>query len=354
VQETNFSGESTYTATLAPVTQLGLSFRASGEVEALYLKGGRPLEPGDAAPAGSVLARLRRTEFEARTNSAEAQLADARAAHASGVAQIQEADAAVTLANQDLQRAERLYEGKAMTRAELDAARARARSVQSRLLAAEASVDGLAAHIRAAQAALDESRVPLSDTVLVAPFPAVIVARHIERSSTVAAGTVAYDVADLRQVKVRFGVPDVALQSLRTGSAVRMSVEALPNQRYQPRVIGVAPMADPATSLFTVEALVANTHGLLKAGMVASIVSGATGQKLLPAVPLRSVRQLAEANRFAVFTVEREVLQIRAVTLGPAQETMIGVLAGLHPGELVVEDAGTGLRAGDKVRVIPQ
>jgi RND family efflux transporter MFP subunit len=354
VQETNFSGESTYTAMLEPVTQLDLSFRAPGEVEALYLKGGRPLEPGDAVPAGCVLAHLRRTEFEARTNSAEAQLADARAARASGVAQIQEADAAATLANQDLQRAERLYEGKAMTRAELDAARARARSAQSRLTAAKAGVEGLDARIRTSHAALAESRVPLDDTALRAPFPAVIVARHIERGTTVAVGAVAYTLADLRQMKVRFGVPDVALQSLRPGGTVRMNVEVLPGQHYQARVIGVAPVADPVTRLFPVEAFVENPGGRLKAGMVTSISNCPTAQKQLPAVPLRSIRHLGDAGRFAVFTIEQDKLQLREVSVGPTEGSLIGVLSGLRVGDVVVEDAGTGLQAGDKVRVIPQ
>jgi multidrug efflux pump subunit AcrA (membrane-fusion protein) len=133
-----------------------------------------------------------------------------------------------------------------------------------------------------------------------------------------------------------------------------MSVDAVPGQRYRARVIGVAPAADPATRLFTVEALVANPGGLLKAGMVASISSGAARQKRLSAVPIRSIRRLGEANRFAVLTVERESLQLREVTIGPSEGSRIGVLAGLRPGELVVEDAGAGLRAGDKVRVIPQ
>ena len=71
-------------------------------------------------------------------------------------------------------------------------------------------------------------------------------------------------------------------------------------------------------------------------------------------MPLRSIRRLGEAKRFAVFTVEGESLQLREVTIGPSEGSRIGILAGLRTGELVVEDAGAGLRAGDKVRVIPQ
>lgn len=354
VQQTNFAAESSYAATLEPVTQMELAFRAPGEVAAVYLKNGRPLEPGDEVPAGSVLARLRKTEYEARTKSAEAQLGDARAARVSGAAQIQEAEAGLTLAEQDLRRAERLFEGQALTRAELDAARARSHSAQSRLAAAKANLDGLDSRIRGSHAALEESRVPLADTVLTVSFPAVIVARHVERGSTVGAGTGAYTVADLRQVKVRFGVPDRALAGVLPGSTVSMYVDALPGEHYQGRIVGVAPVADPATRLFQVEALVANAGHKLRAGMVASAVTGAQATRLLPAVPLRSIRRLGDNNRFAVLVVERDAVQLREVTLGPTQDDLIGILSGASPGELVVEDAGAGLRAGDRVRAIAQ
>ena len=203
-----------------------------------YQKQGRPLEPGDDVPSGSVLARLRKTEYLARARSAEAQLGDARAARVAGAAQIQETEAGLRLAEQDLKRAECLFADRALTRAELDTARARASSAQSRLAAARASLDGLDARIRGSHAALEESQVPLADTVLIAPFPAVVVARHLERGSTVGAGTVAYTLADLRQVKVHFGVPDVALAGFRPGSTVQMNLDALPGEPYQGRVVG--------------------------------------------------------------------------------------------------------------------
>ena len=81
---------------------------------------------------------------------------------------------------------------------------------------------------------------------------------------------IAYTLADLRQVKVSFGVPDVALRRFPVGSTVQVNVDALPGQHYIGRVIGVSPAADAATRLFRVQAVAPNPGAHLKAGMVAS------------------------------------------------------------------------------------
>jgi multidrug efflux pump subunit AcrA (membrane-fusion protein) len=121
----NFTEERRYSATTEPIAQVDLAFRAAGVVTSLHLVNGRPLEPGDAVPAGAVLGQLRMTEYEAKVHSAEAQLADAQAGRASAAAQVREAQAAATQADADLKRAEALYKVEAMTRAELDGVRAR-------------------------------------------------------------------------------------------------------------------------------------------------------------------------------------------------------------------------------------
>jgi RND family efflux transporter MFP subunit len=349
----NFTDEQRYAATTEPIAQVDLAFRAAGEVMALYQINGRPLEPGDTVPAGAVLAQLRATEFEARVHAAEAQLADAEAMRASAAAQVREARAANTHAEADLRRGEALYKADAMTRVELDGLRAKAEEAAARLAAVQTGVDGFDARIRAANAVREESGVRLGDTTLTAPFPAVVVARRVEVNSSVTGETVAYALADLRQVRVSFGVPDVALRHFPVGSAVRVNIDALPETRYAARVLSIAPLADPSTRLFRVLAVALNPGGLLKAGMVASVAVDAPEPVSLPAVPLRAVRRLGEGDRFAVLTTEGDTLQSRPVTLGPTQGALIGIASGLSAGEAVAVDAGMRLNAGDRVRVVP-
>lgn len=347
-----FEDTLTYSAITEPVAMVDLAFRAGGEVASLYQQGARPLEPGDAVPAGAVLATLRVTEFQARVRTAEAQIGDAMAAKRTAEAQMREAQAAVVQADADLKRGEGLFAGQAMTRSDLDALRARADGARARLEAARANVGGFEARIQAASASRDESAVPLGDTKLVAPFAGVVVARRVERGSTVAAGVVAYTLADLRQVKVSFGVPDVALRSFPAGASVKVRFEALPEQTFVGRVVAVAPVADGATRLFRVQSVIANAGLKVKAGMVGSVLLDQAEKQELLAVPLRAVRRLPEGESFAVMAVVGEQLQSRVVTLGPTEGSMIAIRSGLKAGEQIVADGGARLRAGDRVRVV--
>lgn len=354
VESTAFSTEQRYAATAEPITQLDLAFRTGGVVTSVYRTGGRALEPGDSVPEGAVLAQLRATEYEARVHAADAQVADATASKAAAQAQVHEAQAAATQAEGDLRRAEALTASQAMTRAELDAVRARHDAAQARVQAARTNVQALDARIQAAAAQRDESKVPLADTVMAAPFPAVVVARRLDPGSSVAPGTPAYTLADLRQVKLSFGVADTVLRQFPVGSVVRATADALPGERFTGRVLAVSPVADPVNRLYRVQALVNNPGGRIKAGMVATVVVDEPQSKAMPAVPLRAIRRLSDhGDRFAVLAIRDNRVEVRAVTLGPTQGDWIAVKSGLAAGESIVEDAGTRLTAGDVVRIVP-
>lgn len=344
-----FVEEISYATLTEPAAQVELAFRTGGEVTSLHRVGGQLLEPGDAVAAGTVLASLRVTEYQARLRAAEAQVGDMLAAKGSAEAQLAEAKASLVQAEADLRRGEALFAAQAMTRAELDGVKARAEGGRARVDAARRNVDGFEARINSARAARDESTVPLDDTKLLAPFDAVVVARRIEKGSTVAAGTVAYVLADMRQVKVTFGVPDVALGQFGVGAAVKARFEALPEQVFTSRVTAVAPVADAATRLFRVQGMIANPGVKVKAGMVGSVTLESAPRKDLPAVPLRAVRR-GEAGAFAVMTIANNKLVARQVTLGPTQGTMVGIATGLAAGEVIVADGAPRLKAGDEVR----
>ncbi|HEY1948281.1 MAG TPA: efflux RND transporter periplasmic adaptor subunit [Bryobacteraceae bacterium] len=348
-----FSEERRYAAVTEPAAQLDLAFRTAGVVTALYQTGGRGLEPGDRVPAGAVLAQLRVTEYQARTQAAEAQLADVQAGKAASEASVHEAEAAATQANQDFERAQALFAVQALTRADLDAVRARRDAADARLDAARRGVNSYSSRIESAIASHEESKVPLSDTTIRAPFDGVVVSRAIERGSSVAAGAVAYTLVDLRTIKLGFGITDTTLSQFAPGSKVRVTVDALPGQSFNGQILAVSPEADRVNRLFRATAAVANGQGLLKAGMVASVTRSLPEKTQALAIPLRAVRRLSDrSDDFAALVIANGTLQIRKVTLGSSLGDMIAVRSGLQVGDLVAEDAGMRITPGDPIRVI--
>jgi multidrug efflux pump subunit AcrA (membrane-fusion protein) len=348
-----FSNEQRFAAVSEPETQLDLAFQSGGVVTEIYQTNGRALEPGDRVPAGAVLARLRPNEFKARVDQAAAQLADANSGKASAEANVREAEASFAQAQSDFSRAQSLYQVQALTRADLDAARARYDSQQARLAAAKTTVNSYSAKIDAANAAVHESEVPLADTVLRAPFPAVIVSRRIERNSSVAAGTVAYTLADLRRVKISFGIPDTGLPEFTPGVSVRVAVNALPGGPFPGHVIAISPEADPSTRLFHTTALVNNPNGMLRAGLVATVSRELPVQSRALAIPLRALRRLDnQPDGFGVLVIRDGTVQLKPVKLGPTMGSFIAISGGLSSGDLIAEDGGMRLSAGDPVKVV--
>jgi RND family efflux transporter MFP subunit len=348
-----FTEERRYAAVTEPAAQLDLAFRTAGVVTALYQTGGRPLEPGDRVPAGAILAQLRVTEYQARAQAAEAQLADVQAGKAASEASMRDAEAAATQAAQDFERAQALFAVQALTRADLDAARARHDSADAKLDAARRGVNSYSSRIDSAIASHEESKVPLSDTTIRAPFEGVVVSRMIERGSSVSAAAVAYTLVDLRTIKLGFGVTDTALGEFAPGSKVRVSVDALPGHSFNGQILAVSPEADRVNRLFRATAAVANASGMLKAGMVASVTRSLPEKTQVLAIPLRAVRRLSDrSDDFAALVIANGTLQIQKVTLGPSLGEMIAVRSGLQAGDLVAEDAGMRITPGDPIRVI--
>ena len=353
VDWSEFSTDERYAAVTEPETQLDLAFRTAGVVMLIYRTNGRALEPGDRVPAGAVLAQLRVLEYQARAQQANAQVADARAGRSVAEANVREAEAGFTQSQADFDRAKALFDVQAMTRADLDAARARFDASDAKLKAARTAIASYDARIHAASAVSNESRVPLSDTTIRAPFAAVIVARRVEQGSTVGSGTAAYTVADLRRVKLSFAVSDKSLAQFSAGTKVRVIVDSLPGKTFSGTVLAMAAESDPSNRLFRATADIDNPTGLLRAGLVASVMRAVPGETRELAVPVRAIRRLSsQGDDFGVLVIKDSTVEVRKVTLGPTLGSLIAVRQGVSAGEMVAEDAGVRISTGDSVQVV--
>lgn len=348
-----FSSQPRYAATTAPETKVDLVFRTPGLVVAVYRVNGRALEPGDKVAKGAILAQLRTIEYRSRVEASDAQLANANAGQDAAAATVREAQAALTQSTEDLERGEALYKVQALTKSDLDGLQARHDAAQARLSAAQANAVSNAARVKAQAAVGDESRVPLSDTVIRAPFDGVIVARRIEAGSSVAAGTPAYTLADMRTIKLTFGVGDGFVSQFRPNVPIQATLDAIPGRKFDGRVIAVAPEADPVNRVFEVTAQLPNPGGAILGGMVASVTTGKSVKSDRLSVPLRAVRRASDsANEFAVLVVKDGKAWQRRVTLGPVDASSVAIESGLQPGDRVISDASARINDGDPVTVL--
>jgi RND family efflux transporter MFP subunit len=329
-----------YSASIEAFEQVTLSFKSSGYVDDLLRRRGadgrdRAAQAGDQISRGTVLARVRETDFRDRVNQGKARLA--------------EAEASGTKARLDLERARTLFQSDSLTRPELDAA--------------QAAFDAAEARMTAARLDIELATSALRDCALVAPSSGVILERRIEVGTLAAAGTVGFVLGDLSSVKARFGVPDGMVQSIRLGDAIDVSVEAVAGTTFAGRVTAIAPAADAQSRVFDVEVTIANRDGRLRPGMIGTVAINATAQATPAiastslAVPLTAVvRGPSGTGDFAVLVIEKEngadIARVRRVELGEVMGNVIAVPNGLKAGERVVVSGATLLTNGEAVRVV--
>src|SRR5262245_31252642 len=348
-----------YSATIRPSTQMDLSFKNGGFVDYIHPVAGRLIDQGDTIAQGTVLARVRQADFEDRLDQANSQLMEARSALESMKGKAAENRARFERAELDFQRAETLFNSQSLTKPNLDAARAEYEAARAKLDSSAADVESARARIRGTEAVVADAKLALRDTAIVAPMSGTVMERTIEIGSLMASGKSGFVFADTRTVKAVFGVPDLEIRSVKPGMTLDVTSEAAPEQTFTGRITSVSPAADEKSRIFETEVTIPNPKGVLKSGMIASVVlGGATAPEKLAAVPLSAiVRAKDGSENYAVFVIENQgtqaIARLRSITLGDALGNMIVVKDGLNVGDSVITVGATLVRDGSAVQIVP-
>jgi HlyD family secretion protein len=362
VESSEGSATTTYSAIIAPDTQVDLAFRVSGYVVDVHrtrtVDGRiRPLEPGAPIASGLTLARVRASDYQAVVDKARGARDEANAGIGSAHAQLAEAQAGLAQADSDFERIKTLWQQESVTKPIYDASKARLDVASAKVDAATAAVTAAEQRLSSASAQLHEAEIALADTALRAPFDGILLERRVEVGTLVAVGTPAFVVGDLRVVKARFSVPDTALHDFRTAQRLPLTVDAFGDERFVGQVLSVAPAADPKARSFEIVVSVPNPGLKLKSGMIASIQvteHGAGGRQLR--IPIEALVHDPASDGYVVYTVEqkdrRTVARAVPIRPGPLAGNQVTILEGLTAGERIIASGANLLRAGDVVREI--
>ena len=330
---TTASGKAVYSAVAQPKTAVPLAFRGPGyivEIKTVPASDGRPraLGEGDRVRQGDVVARIRDAEYRDKVEQAVGQVAAARAT--------------ASKARLDFDRATRLFATQSITKPEMEAATAQR--------------DATEAQLATAQALLEEARVGLRDTALVAPVDGDVLKKSVELGALMGPGMPAFVLGDISSVKVVLGLPDVALRAVKLGQTVTTTTDALPGRRFTARVSRIATAADPATRNFDIEVEIPNGDRLWRPGMIASVELDNVAPAAILLLPLTAFVE-APGGRFGVMVVEgdasKAVAKLRQVELGEVVGNRVAVTRGLSPGERVITTGASMIVDGGRVEVMP-
>jgi membrane fusion protein, copper/silver efflux system len=173
--------------------------------------------------------------------------------------------------------------------------------------------------------------------VLRSPMSGEIAEKMVTEGQAVQAGDNLFLIADRSVLWVDLAVFEMDARSVRVGSSVDITVDALPGKTYQGRITFLYPTVDEKTRTITARAEVRNRDGALRPGMYATAMIRPATAKVLT-VPAQAVLPTGTQNLVFVNRGDGRFVP-KAVAVGARSDSMVEVIHGLKPGDEVVASA---------------
>jgi HlyD family secretion protein len=211
--------------------------QANGRIEAEQVQvatklAGRVVEigadEGDMVDAGAVLARMDDSELQAQLRGAKAQVNRAEHARMQVEASIAQRESERALARQEYQRAQVLHDKGYFPTERLDQRRSELNVAEAVYQAALASLDDALAAIEVAQADVVRLESLIGDTLLKAPVRGRVQYRLAQPGEVLAAGSSVLTLLDLTDVYMTVFLPASAAGPLALGSEARLILDPVP------------------------------------------------------------------------------------------------------------------------------
>jgi len=337
-----------------------------------------PFQEGSVVHKGQVLFRIDPRVYQAKVQSAKAQLAKAevdleRARDNvrvdSSTAQVTQAEANLNKANQDVKRLEPLAKEQAVPQQDLDDAIAKQKvaladmdvrqaNLKDTKLAQNTGIRDAQANIEAAKAALKQAELDLSYCTITSPINGIVGRREVDVGNLVGRGqpTKLATVSTVNPIKVTFAVAEAEYLTLaRKGKGnffgrpiAELYLSDNSKFPYKGKLTAGERTVDEKTGTLQIQSEFPNPDNLIRPGQFARIQLpiGTLPNALL--IPQRAVSDLQSAKVVYVVGPENKV-QMRTVQLGPRYEGKYVITEGLKAGEKVIVEGFQKVRPGSPV-----
>lgn len=245
-------------------------------------------------------------------------------------AELQQAEAALNLAQRNFDRATELVRtgaGAARTRDEAQAA------------------------YENTKAAAALARARLEKTTINAAFSGIAGLRKVDIGAYVTTGQdlVTLDATD--QMIDDFNVPERYLRFLAPDRRIEVEADALPGKKFEGKIASLNPRIDPDGRSLAVRAQVPNPDGVLKPGMFTRVSVIVDQRDKAVVIPEQAI--VPSGDQTTVFRVIDGKAVMTPVKLGLRSFGKVEIVDGLQVGESIVTAGQLKVSDGNKVRVLP-
>jgi membrane fusion protein (multidrug efflux system) len=267
-------------------------------------------ESGDRVRAGQVLVEMSSVE----------QAADMAEARASNQA-----------AQEDLRRTQELFDRGFASQARLDTVRAAADAAEARLNAGGSRI---------------------ADRTIRAPFAGVVGLRLASPGQYVRPGDQIGTLDDTSEIKLDFTVTETQIARVTQGVELVARTSAYPDRQFTGTIASVDSRVDPTTRTVRVRAILPNSDGTLRPGMLMTVDVRSNPRTALAIPEIAILDQIDGAYVYRVVARDgAQAVELVRIRSGQRSGGMAEVLEGLNPGDQVITEGVQSVRPGQPVQL---
>jgi len=278
------------------------------------------------AAAASLSLENARLEADRRTASGEVEAARIR----------------LDLATKEAARAQRLYERKAFSERQMQAAEADLKAAKATYDAAVKRLEALGNSPSAERSRASVGSANASYTVR-APLSGYVTKVNKSIGEQVAPGEAIVEISNLNTVWVEAPIFEKDLSRLGGNISATFTTPAYPNQEFNGTVVDVGAVIDEQTRATKVIFQLPNDGRALRLGMQANVRLDAGEQIPAMLIPREAVLEY-EGKKIVYVLLSGEEFERREVTIGDELGGKVAVLSGLNKGERVVTQGAYQLK----------
>lgn len=340
------------TGDIAPLMQVDLFPKVSGYLERI------DVNIGDSVRQGQRVAQIDRADFLQKVKEAEAKVAYARAQLSELMAgsrpeELRQAEEAVRQAqsrfdNAKMQRerVEALFKRQVISKKEMDSAEMEYIVAEAQLEASQQHLklvkegarqevrDASQAKLKEMEAILEQERIRLQNTSILAPFSGEIVRKYVDAGALVSPSTPLVSLVHTETLKVVANVLERDIPLLKQGMKASVQTEAYPGKSFEGKVARINKALDVATRTLQAEIYIPNSNRLLKPGMFARLTVALSEKPKTLVIPRSAV--LEEGGSKFIFVIKGNQAIRTSVVMGLEEDPFAEVLEGVSEGDSVV------------------
>ena len=216
----------------------------------------------------------------------------------------------------------------------------------SDLLSSQTGVKQAESQVMMAWSQLNELDTKIKDTISVAPFEGIVMAKMVEVGDAVQPGQPLMKYGFVNYLRLKADVPSMLVASLRKGMTVPVRIGSI--NPTMAKVSQIYPVADP--SRHTVVVKFDLPVGILASpGMYAEIFlpDSTPGGNMVVTIPKTALIEGRSLPTVLVADESKKTSSLRLVRLGVSQgKGLVAVVSGLKAGEKIINNPPTGASSG--------